>query len=174
MPFVQKGGFDRKLEFVKQQSSYRQDKGESHGLVFVIDSEGGHKKAYRAVADGRDRRYLDLPTAIGVAHPCIEAWLLADPSAIRAGLKLMGDPHVPEDPESLPAPCDDRTNNPKTHLAQCAGQTGELTVAQKTAIARCIRDPSPLIVKCRIGFAPFADEVVTHIKPLFAATGPAA
>ncbi len=37
--------------------------------------------------------------AIGVAHPCIESWLLADAAAIRRALALPATPKLPAEPE---------------------------------------------------------------------------
>ena len=173
MPFVQRGGFDRKVEFAKQQASYRLAKGKSHGLVFVIDTEGDHRKAIKEVTEGRNRRYTELPTAVGVAHPCIESWLLADADAIKSALKLSATPTIPEWPESLPAPCEDLTRNPKTVLADCAGCLGELKSVEKAAIASKMRNPDLVRSRCPNSFAPFADEVVRFIKPLFDALAPA-
>ena len=163
MPFVQRGGFDRKVEFAKQEASYRK----SDGLVFVIDTEGKHRKAIKEVIAGRDRRYGELPTAVGVAHPCIEAWLLSDVTAIKTALQPSVDPSITDQPESLPAPCENRAHNPKTVLAGCAGRSGELTVSEKSAIAKQMRDMALVRSRCPKSFAPFADEVIRHIKPLF-------
>lgn len=74
--------------------------------------------------------------AIGVAHPCIEAWLLSDASAVRRGLSLNQRPPVPPDPESLPAPQANRTHNPKTVLAACSPNTRHPNLAEKSAMAK--------------------------------------
>jgi hypothetical protein len=166
MPFAQRGGFDRKVEIAKQNALYRAG-GPPHGLVFVVDTEGDHRKAINEVTEGRDRRYGELPTAVGVAHPCIESWLLSDAAAIKSALKLAVNPIIPEHPETLPAPCENKVRNPKTVLAGCAGRSGELTVAEKTAIANKMRDMALVRSRCPKSFAPFADEVIEHIKPLF-------
>jgi len=42
--------------------------------------------------------------AVGVAHPCVEAWLLVDSLAIARALGLSNSVVVPSNPESLPAP----------------------------------------------------------------------
>ena len=68
--------------------------------------------------------WLEYPAAIGVAHPCIEAWLLSDAAAITRAMGLAQQPEVPMEPESLPAPYKDRSQNPKVVLGRCTGSTG--------------------------------------------------
>lgn len=117
---------------------------------------------------GRRMEAGEFPLAVGVAHPCIEAWLLADAAAIRRGLELPGNPALPDQPESLPAPRNDRKNNPKTALAALAPSTKrELSVAQKERIAAAMNDMALVRNRCPWGFAPFADEVDQFILPLF-------
>ncbi len=158
----------QKVKFAKHQAHYNKT---TEGLVFVLDSEGDKKKLKETREDlekGRDAIGLSIPMAVGVAHPCIESWLLPDATAIRRGLKLDTSPEVPEEPESLPAPCKDRKRNPKTVLAQAGGSNKkELSTAQKNEIATAINDLDLLRQRCPLGFGPFADEVVQHIRPLF-------
>jgi len=164
MPFMQKKGtLAQKVRFAKRQAQYSR----SAGAVFVMDSEGDLRQRQNELARGRRMQPGDLPMAIGVAHPCIEAWLLADASAIRQGLELTGNPQVPDEPEKLPAPQQDRRRNPKVELAKCAGQRGELSVAEKEKIAAAMNDMAAVRSACPDGFAPFADEVEEHIRPLF-------
>ena len=131
-------------------------------------SEGDHKQRIRELTEGRDAERSEIPMAVGVAHPCIEAWLLADARAIKNGMELSVKPQVPEEPEKLPAPKHDRKNNPKTELAKCAGTTkAEPSSADKDKVALAMKDMDLLRARCPIGFAPFADEVEQRIKPLF-------
>ena len=167
IPFLRKGGPNKKVDFAKQQATIRRQRGQTHGLVYVLDTEGDDKTVIKDLVKGRDLRYLELPTVVGVAHPCIESWLLADATAIKKGLNLATAPDLPEPPESLAAPRKDRLNNPKTVLARCAGREGELTVKEKAAIAKQMRDMAVVRTRCPKSFAPFADEVIRHIKPLF-------
>ena len=89
----------------------------AHGCVFLLDSEGDLPGVQTELEKGRDHGNPDFPMAIGIAHPCIETWLLADASAVRQGLGITGGkPVVPPLPESLPAPQQDRKHNPKTIL----------------------------------------------------------
>ena len=128
-------------------------------------------KLKERVADleqGRQRGLPAFPMAIGIAHPCIEAWLLTDGTAIRRGLDLPATPTVPEEPENLPAPCVDRSNNPKTALRAAGGcARAELSTDEKDKIATAINDLDRLRTRCPLGFAPFAAEVLTQIRPLF-------
>jgi hypothetical protein len=152
----------QKVHFAKRQAIYSPCK--PAGIVFVLDSEGDLKGRARELIDGRDRQYPEYPAALGVAHPCIEAWLLADPAAVGEGLNLTQTPVAREKPEELPAPGRDRTNNPKTLLREIAGRA--ISVPDKDRIA-AVMDLAVLRQRCPLGFAPFAEEVHRHIQPLF-------
>lgn len=163
----QKGSLSQKVRFAKQQACSNR----SAAAVFVVDSEGRRaqlKQKTRDLHRSRDHRLPDFPMAIGVAHPCIEAWLLSDATAIRRGLELAETPEVPDEPEKLPAPCQDRQHNPKTVLVAAAGSNKkELSAKEKDEVARSMNDMSIPCRRCPEGFAPFADEVQQHIAPLF-------
>ncbi len=140
----------------------------SHAAVFVVDSEGDLKARSEALTQGRDAGPSRPPMAVGVAHPCIESWLLADAAAIRRALGLPSTPNVPAEPEKLPAPCDDSRNNPKTTLRNLVGERRkELPMEQKDRIAKAMNDMDLVRARCPLGFAPFTDEVEKHIRPLF-------
>ena len=158
-------GLAKKVQFTKRQA--QQNK--SDGVVFVLDTEGDMAGRLQAMTEGRDREQPDYPTAIGVAHPCIEAWLLADPTAIRRGLNLSETPTIPDEPEKLPAPCHDRNMNPKTILRDAVAGTArrEISTREKDSIAAAMNDMAVLRKRCPQGFAPFANEVETYIHPLF-------
>jgi len=164
-PFMQqKGPLKRKVRFAKRQARLNR----SDGAVFVVDSEGDLRQRTRDLNDGRRAEPGSFPMAVGVAHPCIEAWLLADASAICRGVELAGNPQVPDEPERLPAPRQDRENNPKRELAKLAGQRRkDLSAAEKDKVADAMDDMATVRSRCPQGFAPFADEVEEHIRPLF-------
>ena len=84
----------QKVHFAKRQAVYSPFK--PAAVVFVLDSEGDLKKRTEELIEGRDREYPEYPMAVGVAHPCIETWLLADAAAIRQGLGLAEAPTVPD------------------------------------------------------------------------------
>jgi len=163
----QKGSLSQKVRFAKQQACYNG----SAAAVFVVDSEGGRgqlKKKTRDLTRSRDHRLPNFPMAVGVAQPCIEAWLLSDATAIRRGLELAETPRVPDEPEKLPAPCQDTKRNPKNVLVAAAGSSKkELSTKEKDQIARSMNDMNIPRQRCPEGFAPFADEVQQHIAPLF-------
>ena len=168
IPFLQQKntgrGLHRKVTAAKKLA--RQNR--SHAAVFVMDSEGDLKGRREELAKGRDAGPLCLPMVIGVAHPCIEAWLLSDGTAIRRGLELQATPAVPENPEELAPPSQDGKVNPKKELVRAAGfKKKELSAAQKDSIAAAMNDMELPRTRCPLGFAPFADEVQEHIRPLF-------
>ena len=164
-PFLgQRGTLKRKVCFARRQAFYNQSK----GAVFVIDSDGDLRNKRKELASGRELGPSDMPMAVGVAHPCIESWLLSDADALRRGLNLSDAPVVSEKPEELPAPCKNRDHNPKTVLADCGvARQKELSVKDKGKIADSMSNMTLLRNRCPQGFAPFADEVETHIRPLF-------
>ena len=122
VPHLQGKGLWQKVKFAKQRALYNR----SAGAVFVMDSEGNHRGRLAELSRGRDAAYSEFPMAVGVAHPCVEAWLLVDSLAIARGLGLSNSVVVPSNPERLPAPQANRAHNPKTVLARCAGKIGDL------------------------------------------------
>jgi hypothetical protein len=157
-------GLWQKVRFARRQAFYNR----SNGAVFVVDSEGDLKAKREALCKGRDEARTSLPMAVGVAHPCIESWLLSDPDAIRKGLNLDKMPNISVNPEELPAPRKNRSHNPKTVLREAAGIVDrELSADQKDQIAAAMYDIDLIRKGCPMGFVPFADEVESHIRPLF-------
>ena len=168
IPFLQQKGTGKglwqKVRFAKRQARY----GKSDAAVFVVDTEGDLKGKREQLAKGRDAELPQFPMAVGVAHPCIEAWLLADAQAIRRGLSLSRTPEVPDDPEALSAPCRDRRNNAKSELAKAAGSTHkDISAREKDGIAAEMNDMDLVRTRCPAGFGPFAGEVESRIRPLF-------
>jgi hypothetical protein len=160
--FLQGKGLAQKVCFAKRQARYNG----SAGAVFVMDSEGDEKDRrmrHGELTSGRDRELPDFPMAIGVAQPCIEAWLLADGRALGRALGVNTVPSVPDDAEALPAPNRDRKLNPKAVLANL----GVGSAAEKEAVARAMNDLDLVCQRCPRGFAPFAEEVQQYIRPLF-------
>jgi hypothetical protein len=162
LPFLEGKKLWQKVKFVKRTALCNG----SAGAVFVMDSEGDHPRRIAELTKGRDSAFPKFPMAIGVAHPCIEAWLLADPAAIARSLGLPVPPEVPEDPEALPAPQKNSAQNPKTVLARCVNRSA-IAAKEAVKIARGITDLDLLRQRCPIGFAPFAREVEERIAPLF-------
>jgi hypothetical protein len=163
LQFLQGKGLWQKVRFAKRQAYYNR----SAGLVFVKDTEGDHPRQLQELQRGRDFELPQYPAAVGVAHPCIEAWLLTDASAIKRAIGLAQQPDVPADPELLPPPRRDRVQNPKVVLGRCAGKNQPLSSEKASKIANEIRDLNAVRTRCPISFAPFADEVIERIRPLF-------
>ena len=162
VPFLQGKGLWQKVKFAKQTALYNR----SAGAVFVMDSEGNHRDRLAELSRGRDADYSEFPMAVGVAHPCVEAWLLVDSVAIARALGLSNPVVVPSNPENLPAPQANRAHNPKTVLARCAGSSA-ISSKEATLIALAISDLAALRNRCPVGFEPFAQEIEVRIAPLF-------
>jgi len=157
-------GIWQKVRFAKQQSSYNPN---SVSCVFVLDSEGDPDAVAADLERGRASCAPEFPMAIGVAHPCIEAWLLAGASAIRRGLGITTGPRpiAPPQPESLPAPQRDRKDNPKTALAACHPNNRHPNLAEKSSMAEHL-DFAVAEDRCPSLLA-FATEVRTQIRDRF-------
>jgi hypothetical protein len=156
-----------------QQSKMRAADACDDGLIYVVDTEGEKPQKLRAALEkGRDSKYGSFPTAVGAAHPCIEAWLLADAGAIQRAFDLSQSPDLPDSPEAIPdAPKKSPGSYYKRFLAECANiDRADLSVAQKADLVRAIADLADLRSKCP-SFAAFGREVAQRIKPLFDAPG---
>jgi hypothetical protein len=160
--FLQGKGLSQKVRFAKRQANYNR----SAGAVFVMDSEGDErerKKKHNELTKGRDQELPEFPMAVGVAHPCIEAWLLADGQAVARVIGPSAALNLPTEPERLPAPQRDERNNPKAVLAA----RGVRSASDKDAVALAMADMDLVCQRCPSGFAPFAHEVRHRIRPLF-------
>jgi hypothetical protein len=168
IPFLQQKTTGRGLHNKVTAARKLAHRNKSHAVVFVMDSEGDLEGRREELAKGREAGPASPPMAVGIAHPCIEAWLLCDAAAIRRALGLSVTPTVPDKPEELPAPRHDSKRNPKTQLAQVAGATRQdLSADEKDRIAAAMNDMQLPRTRCPLGFAPFADEVENRIRPLF-------
>lgn len=167
---LQGKGLWQKVAFAKRQARYNG----SAGAVFVVDSEGDERELRSKRSElerGRDHESPEFPAAVGVAQPCIEAWLLADASAIRRAFDMATPPEVPTEPEKCPAPCRSEKDNPKAVLARLAGRRRRLSAQENWGIAAAMNDVELIRARCPAGFAPFAQEVETRIRPLFVEGG---
>ena len=163
VPHLQGKTLRQKVIFAKQKAFYNR----YAGAVFVMDSEGNPCRLVE-LSKGRDAAYREFPMAVGIAHPCIEAWLLVDSLAIARALGLSNPPVVRSNPENLPAPRANRDHNPKRVLAICAGRSAKaISSKEATLIALAITDLAALRNRCPVGFEPFAQEIEERIAPLF-------
>lgn len=131
--------------------------------VVVVADRGGerNRKRLEEMKKGRDDAAQDginVPAALGLAVEELEAWLLADETAISAttGMTLAG---------ALPDPESD--NNPKSTLSRLYSQA----TARKDrwrlheAIADGI-DLDSLARRCPRGFSPFQQEILERLSHL--------
>ena len=125
---LQGKGLWQKVRFAKRQAHYNKN---TAGAAFVVDTEGNNRVIVE-LRKGRDFELRAFPFVVGTAKPCVESWLLVDSSALRKALELNAAPQLPNDSESLPAPCQNRHRNPKRVLAKI----GASAQAQKDAVAR--------------------------------------
>ena len=154
----------RKVRLAKQEARRHG----SAAAVFVVDSDGYYTKRRDDLGKGRDSVLPDFPMAVGVAHPCIEAWLLSDAAAIQRGLGLPEAPQVPAEPEKLPGKSREDRGRLKETLTRAVGlQKADLSAKEKNRIAREMNDMNIPRRRCPQGFGPFADEVDRYIRPIF-------
>ena len=76
------------------------------------------------------------PTAVGVAHPCIEAWLLADAPAISRALGFTQRANVPESLNRCRPRARTGSRIPKAAVGRCAGQDRPLSSARPPGSSR--------------------------------------
>ena len=154
----------QKVRFVKRQARING----SQGCVFIVDTEGDRKSVLADLLKGRDFESPEFPMAVGVAHPCIEAWMLADASAVKQGLGIDGRrPVVPTDPESIPMYDQNGNKNLKNILKDLHPRGKHPNLVEKSAIAEFLNLDTAASV-CP-SFAAFATEVQERIAPLFPA-----
>jgi hypothetical protein len=152
-------GYDRKLLFAIAQA--RHDG--LHGVVATVDRDTSPgRDRLRDLEAGRTRdreKHAPLPTALGVADPHAEAWLLDDPVAVRTTLRLPGD---------LQVPTVRQVDSPKSEIGRlhrASPRSGEPVLVMLAEIARSLS-----IDRCQhgheTGFSHFVEDVRREIGPL--------
>ncbi len=174
MPFQMKakGGLQEKSRLAKMQS--RDQKADA--LVFVVDADGDdafRKAKWDQLDTGRNRVPNGPPMAVGVAQPCIEAWLIVHfwpkSAPTTGGASLSGPSNVLasySSPEDLPGDSADSAHPKRVLAALRNQQTQDLDAKEKWEIARQV-DLQEIEQKCPKSFLPFAQEVHGNIAPLF-------
>ncbi len=118
-------------------------------LILVIDEDGRLERSHE-LAEAQQYAGISMRRAFGVAIRTFDAWMLADETALASVLQCA----VPrqQDPETI--------NDSKRICSELLGNSDEsMTSSQMyAAIARVI-DLEILQIRCRNGFAPFAQRV---------------
>lgn len=152
-------GYDRKLLFAILQA--RQEG--LDGVVAAVDrdtSRGRDRLRELQAARDRDReKHAPLPTAVGVADPHAEAWLLDDPVAVRTTLRLPADALIPTVRE---------VESPKNEIARLHRDSPRCDEPVRTILIETAQALSP--DRCQhdreTGFAHFVADVRHEIGPL--------
>jgi hypothetical protein len=152
-------GYDRKLLLAIPQA--RQDG--LDGVVATVDRDTSPgRDRLRDLQAGRTRdreKQVPLPTALGVADPHAEAWLLDDPVAVRTTLRLPPDLHIPSVRQ---------VESPKSEIGRLHRtsprsdepiRTLLIEIAQSLSLDRCQHAGET-------GFTRFAEDVRHEIGPL--------
>jgi hypothetical protein len=142
-------------------------------VILLVDADGRSQERLRRLREHRERAHskgarFQVPIVVGVAIETIEAWLLADENALARVLGVREratHTGAPEDLRGKKGGSDD----PKARLEEWRsrdrhGPRGFLE--QMNAIVREI-DLDVVALRCPKGFAPFCEEVRTHLGPLF-------
>ena len=152
-------GYDRKLLFAIAQA--RQDG--LDGVVATVDRDSSPARdRLHDLQAGRTRdreKHVPLPTALGVADPHAEAWLLDDPVAVRTALRL---------PADVPIATVRDVRSPKNEIGRLHRTSPRcdesiramlIEIAQVLSIDRCQH-------RRETGFSHFVEDVGDEIGPL--------
>ena len=152
-------GYERKLLFAILDAAQRG----LDGVVATVDRDKSHgRDRLRELEAGRDRhreKAPPLPTALGVADPHAEAWLLDDPVAVRTTLRLAPDTDMPN-VRRIDSPKDELTR-----LHQSSPRADEPIRALLAEIAEAV-EPTRCQHPRETGFGHFAEDVRHEIGPL--------
>ena len=152
-------GYECKLLFAIRDARDRQ----LDGVVATVDqdkSRGRDRLRELVAARAKDREYAaPLPTAVGVANPHAEAWLLDDPVAVRTALGLGTGVQIPNVRTA---------RNPKSDLNGLQSMSERRDEPVRTVLADIARSVDPR--RCQhareTGFAAFVDDVRSEIGSL--------
>lgn len=151
-------GYRRKLQYALRQAL----DSEADGIAAIVDEDRTGKERLKKLQKARNDERADkppFPTALGVAIPFGEAWLLDDAEAVKAALQLPADASVPSTQQN---------KNPKAVLEQLlleSPRSGErprevwADIAREVELDRC-RHPQ------KTGFRAFAMEVEDELASI--------
>jgi hypothetical protein len=153
-------GYRRRMQFAIAQARAER----IQGLVCAVDCDKAHpRERLKELNNARDAdrtKNTSLPTAIGEARPHGEAWLVDDPDAVREGLSLDSNVHVPSYK---------KIKDPKAELNKlldAGGATdGAARCAKMILIAEKL-DPDRCKNGKATGFNEFVEEVVRELQVL--------
>lgn len=150
-------GYARKLQFAIGQA---QNRG-LHGLVAVADQDrdrdGSRKDELHAGRAEHRSRHPVFPTAIGVACPHVEAWLLDDPVAVREGFELESNTEIPSVRKA---------NYPKDVLDALVPVNDSQDHMKRLAEVAVRVQPDRSNHRRETGFAAFVDDIRSELGPL--------
>jgi uncharacterized protein DUF4276 len=139
------GGFAEKLKLALRELSHR----ECDALAYVVDGDRERDRDKR-LREVRDKVSQGKLCAVGVAIRAIEAWLLADETAVNSAFGGQ-TPKTTKDPEEI--------SDPKESLRQWLDAAGQSNYSLAYAeLARHLRIEI-LEKRCPRGFGTFADEI---------------
>ncbi|MCB9742087.1 MAG: hypothetical protein H6741_09190 [Alphaproteobacteria bacterium] len=142
------------------------------GVIIVIDEDGhsasSRSKRMQRLTDGRATN-PNARCALGVARPMVESWLLGDPKAWKPafGAQPGNLPSRPEHETGQKNVSQQKRPYTKQVLEQALREVGhDHMLSGYTRLARHC-DVDTLTHSCPDSFAPFAEEVRSHIGPLY-------
>ncbi|TWT43653.1 hypothetical protein RAS1_00520 [Phycisphaerae bacterium RAS1] len=157
------GGYRGKIKLATRQAK---DAGQQ-AIVAVADRDvrrGDYRiKELRKGREEHREKHVAVPTALGLADPHLEAWLIDDPLAVRTALRLPPNAQIPNVRK-----CDD----PKKRLNELwEGSARRSDAPEETAIQALSDVAMALAIeRCphssETGLAEFADDVRREIGPL--------
>lgn len=150
-------GYGRKLRYALLQARDN----DAQGVAAIVDEDRSGKERLKNLQQAREEdrtQHPPFPTAIGLAIPHGEAWLLDDAEAVKAALKLSPDAKVPGVGQS---------RSPKEDLQALHDESPRderplevwADIAMEIDIQR-YREPR------KTGFAAFEKEVEAELRPL--------
>ncbi|MEK6608317.1 MAG: hypothetical protein AABZ30_11695, partial [Myxococcota bacterium] len=128
-------------------------------VVFVVDARPAVFAVLRTELTAARANAGYLPLAFGLAVHEIEAWLLADPEARRAGMDADCAALAYGRPEDDPDPKTTFASWLGDARARASGNAAGLTDLERRALLIAAMRPDVVAQLCPLGFAPFLGEI---------------